>query len=565
METHRRFRARSRRAPRSACSSAIPGPKARRSSCGRAWTSRSTTATGRSSVRRRSRTRRANQVPRELTRARDGRDSRRVRARGAKWASPPASTCSSCTARTATCSRRSSRRCATVEPTSTAARSRTGCAIRSRSFARCARSGRRNVRCRSASPRPIGSNGGISGDDAVEIARAFKAEGADLIDVSTGQTSPDAKPVYGRMFQTPYADKIRNEVGIATMAVGNITDADQVNAILAGGRADLVALGRPHLADPFWTLHAAAQLGYRDARVAGAVSPRKRAARAPHRARERLAVRREHRRQARARDRRGRGIGLRYRNAARARRARGSASSAARALARKRDAVLSAEADVTDEAQIARAFDACRDRQRPDRDPRQQRGRRRIGAADAHGSRDVGSNPRHEPDRARFSARAKRCQDMLDRRAGDASSTLPAPPASTARHTSAAYCASKHGVVGFTRAIAAEFAAKGMTANAVCPGYTETDMMAASDRQHHRDRPDAAKKQARELWRAATPAAASLRLKRSPKLRSTSSPATAPAAPSSSPEAKSSSLATAGSVVEGPRQPIARCMPPLLN
>ncbi len=67
------------------------------------------------------------------------------------------------------------------------------------------------------------------------------------------------------MFQTPYADKIRNEVGIATMAVGNITETDQVNAILAGGRADLVALGRPHLADPFWTLHAAAKLGYRDA------------------------------------------------------------------------------------------------------------------------------------------------------------------------------------------------------------------------------------------------------------------------------------------------------------
>jgi anthraniloyl-CoA monooxygenase len=107
--------------------------------------------------------------------------------------------------------------------------------------------------------------GGIDGDDAVEIARAFKTEGADLIDVSAGQTTPDARPVYGRMFQTPYSDKIRNEVGIATMAVGNITDADQVNAILAGARADLVALGRPHLADPFWTLHAAAQLGYEEA------------------------------------------------------------------------------------------------------------------------------------------------------------------------------------------------------------------------------------------------------------------------------------------------------------
>jgi anthraniloyl-CoA monooxygenase len=107
--------------------------------------------------------------------------------------------------------------------------------------------------------------GGNTGVDAVEIARAFKAAGADLIDVSTGQTHPDAKPVFGRMFQTPYADQIRNEVGIATMAVGNITEADQVNAIVAAGRADLVAIGRPHLADPAWTLHAAAQLGYRGA------------------------------------------------------------------------------------------------------------------------------------------------------------------------------------------------------------------------------------------------------------------------------------------------------------
>jgi anthraniloyl-CoA monooxygenase len=103
---------------------------------------------------------------------------------------------------------------------------------------------------------------GITEDDAVEIARAFKAAGADLINVSTGQTDPQSRPVYGRLFQTPYADKIRNEVGIATLAVGNVTEADQVNAIVAAGRADLVALGRPHLADPAWTLHAAAALGY---------------------------------------------------------------------------------------------------------------------------------------------------------------------------------------------------------------------------------------------------------------------------------------------------------------
>ncbi|HVS45940.1 MAG TPA: bifunctional salicylyl-CoA 5-hydroxylase/oxidoreductase [Verrucomicrobiae bacterium] len=105
---------------------------------------------------------------------------------------------------------------------------------------------------------------GITGQDAVQVARAFKEAGADLIDVSTGQTSPEGKPVYGRLFQTPYADRIRNEVDIATMAVGNVTEADQVNAIVASGRADLVALGRPHLADPAWTLHAAAELGYGD-------------------------------------------------------------------------------------------------------------------------------------------------------------------------------------------------------------------------------------------------------------------------------------------------------------
>jgi len=107
--------------------------------------------------------------------------------------------------------------------------------------------------------------GGTTPDDAVVIARMFKAAGADLIDVSSGQTTPDAQPAYGRMYQTPFSDRIRNEAGIATMAVGNITEADQVNTIIAAGRADLCALGRPHLADPAWTLRAAAQLGYAEA------------------------------------------------------------------------------------------------------------------------------------------------------------------------------------------------------------------------------------------------------------------------------------------------------------
>ncbi|PKP74151.1 MAG: oxidoreductase [Alphaproteobacteria bacterium HGW-Alphaproteobacteria-6] len=105
---------------------------------------------------------------------------------------------------------------------------------------------------------------GVTPQEAVAIARAFSAAGADIIDVSAGQTSAEARPVYGRMFQTPFSDRIRNEAGVATMAVGNITDADQVNSILLAGRADLVCLARPHLADPNWTLHAAVALGDHD-------------------------------------------------------------------------------------------------------------------------------------------------------------------------------------------------------------------------------------------------------------------------------------------------------------
>jgi len=106
--------------------------------------------------------------------------------------------------------------------------------------------------------------GGNTPDDAVEIALVFKAAGADLIDVSSGQTTRLARPVYGRMYQAPFSDRIRNEVGIGTIAVGNIFEPDHVNSIIAAGRADLCAIARPHLADPAWTLHAAAQLGYTD-------------------------------------------------------------------------------------------------------------------------------------------------------------------------------------------------------------------------------------------------------------------------------------------------------------
>jgi anthraniloyl-CoA monooxygenase len=105
------------------------------------------------------------------------------------------------------------------------------------------------------------AEGGVTGTEAVEIARAFEEAGVDLVDVSTGQTVREARPIFGRMFQTPFSDQIRNEARVATMCVGNITTADQVNTILAAGRADLVALGRPHLVNPFFTMEAAAWYG----------------------------------------------------------------------------------------------------------------------------------------------------------------------------------------------------------------------------------------------------------------------------------------------------------------
>jgi len=106
--------------------------------------------------------------------------------------------------------------------------------------------------------------GGITPDDAVAIARLFKQAGADMIDCSSGQVSKSERPIYGRMFQTPFADRIRNEVGIPTIAVGAIYEADHANSIIAAGRADLCAIARPHLANPAWTLNECAKLGYTD-------------------------------------------------------------------------------------------------------------------------------------------------------------------------------------------------------------------------------------------------------------------------------------------------------------
>ncbi len=106
-------------------------------------------------------------------------------------------------------------------------------------------------------------DGGTTPDDAVAMARLFKEAGADMVDCSSGQVSKQEQPTYGRMYQTPFADRVRNEAGIATMAVGAIYEADHANSIIAAGRADLCAVGRPHLANPAWTLAEAARIGYK--------------------------------------------------------------------------------------------------------------------------------------------------------------------------------------------------------------------------------------------------------------------------------------------------------------
>ena len=105
------------------------------------------------------------------------------------------------------------------------------------------------------------TEGGNTPADAAIYAKMFKDAGADLVDCSSGQVSKEEKPVYGRLFQTPFSDKLRNEIGIATVAVGAISEADHANSIIAAGRADLCAIARPHLADTAWTLHEAAKIG----------------------------------------------------------------------------------------------------------------------------------------------------------------------------------------------------------------------------------------------------------------------------------------------------------------
>ena len=244
----------------SASSSATPGRRARPSSPGTRTTARSRRQLADVSVSEVPWSP-PHQTPEGDGPRRHGPRPRPVR-RSRAMAERAASTWSSCTWRTATCSRPSSPRCPTAAPTNTAAASRTACATRSRSSAPCAPPGptAKPMSVRISATDWVG-DAGVTPEEAVEIARCSTPPAPTSSTSRPARPRTEAKPVYGRMFQTPFSDRIRNEAGLATMAVGNINDPDQVNSILMAGRADLVCLARPHLADPYWTLHAASPLG----------------------------------------------------------------------------------------------------------------------------------------------------------------------------------------------------------------------------------------------------------------------------------------------------------------
>ena len=355
-------------------------------------------------------------------------------------------------------------------------------------------------------------DGGTTPDDAVEIARAFKAAGADMIDVSSGQVSKDEKPVYGRMFQTPFADRVRNEAGIATIAVGAISEADHVNSIIAAGRADLCAIARPHLANPAWTLNEAAKIGYFDIAWPKHYRRREVATRTQSRTRARAAAANAACRRKNARNARrngvtmhrsrigqhavvtggGSGIGAAIAQALVARRRARHADGPRRGASRLRSATSSrtdgdvqrASASMSRRKSRSRPRSQAQPPRRRRRYPRQQRGTGASRAVHAHRlalwQRMLDVNLTGV-----FLCTHAALARMLERGSGRIVNV-----ASTAGQIGyayvAAYCAAKHGVIGLTRSLALEVATKGVTVNAVCPGYTETELLRAIARTDHR-------------------------------------------------------------------------------
>ena len=331
---------------------------------------------------------------------------------------------------------------------------------------------------------------GVTGDDAVKIARAFMAAGADIIHVSTGQTSIDAQPVYGRMYQTPFSDQVRNEARIPTIAVGNITEADQVNGIIAAGRADLCALARPHLVDPFWTLHAAAELGYAAQHWPRQVPDRPAPARTQPGKKGGFVVSafaapgiEGHHAVVTGG---GRGIGAAIAETLAAHGAYvtliGRTASGLQEMAQSLADTFNASAhtaacDVTNPDDVIRAFASA-----VSRFGDVQILINNAGQADAGPFRGISLETWNRLIAVNMTGTFLCMQQVLPAMVAAGSGRI-VNIASTAGLKGysriAAYCAAKHGVVGLTRAVAAETARTGVTVNAVCPGYTEdTDMFA---------------------------------------------------------------------------------------
>ena len=378
-------------------------------------------------------------------------------------------------------------------------RSKTACAIRSRSSARCARSWPDD---KPMSVR-ISANDWVGDDGVTPDGRGRDRADAAARPASTSSTSrpgrprSTAKPVYGRMFQTPFSDRIRNEAGIATMAVGNIYEPDHVNSILMAGRADLVCLARPHLADPYWTLHAGRRARRPRRRMAGPLSARPRPA-LP--ARRRSAMRRRSPRYDRSL------AGTRWSPAA-------APASARRS--RGRSPMPGVEVTICGRRRRRARSRRCRQRAHPcaspATSPTSMRCRRSTSRPKRRAGRSTSSSPMPAPPKARRPTRprsttwqrdarrqphrrvphraSRRCAGMAARKAGRIIFI-----ASTAGLKGYPYVARlRRGQAWRGRADAgarAEIAETGVTVNAVCPGYVETDDARASDRQHRReDRP----------------------------------------------------------------------------
>ena len=345
-------------------------------------------------------------------------------------------------------------------------------------------------------------DGGITPDDAVEIARHFKAAGADMIDCSSGQVSKAEAPVYGRMYQTPFADRVRNEAGIPTIAVGNIFEADHVNSIIASGRADLCALGRPAPGRSVLDAARSRQAGLRRAILAQTVFSGQAAIRAQSGAREgveRCANRTDCQPQPPANRTGGWGVNgegqaLSGLHAVVTGGGSGIGAAVAQRLAQqgarltlmgRNLARLEAQAaklgaafeglDVTDEGSVTAAFEAARQASGPIRILINNAGQ----ASSASALRTDLALWRRMVDvnlTGTWLCTRAALPDLLEQ--GGRIVNVASTAGLVGYAYVSAYVAAKHGVIGLTRALALELAQRGVTVNAVCPGYTDTPLLA---------------------------------------------------------------------------------------